>query len=138
MCGAIAYPEMPSGDRFRCWWAANMEWRYTIAVSEDETVLLLGGSDAWALRCAFLHLGSDRLDRQRAREALDKFIFVTSDSPVAHLSRAGRFLRIDVRMFCDDICAGVERFLAEARRKPEWQGQVEQVLRIVPMERQAG
>lgn len=129
MCGAIAYPEMRAGDRYRCWWARYMESAYTF-VFEDQIRLLLGGSDAWALRCAYLHLGSDSIEKQVAAEALSKFRFVHNRSGISHLISTGRLLQLEVSHFCEDVATGGERFTHEARTCQEWQDQIASLMKI--------
>lgn len=133
MCGAIAYPEMQSGDRYRCWWARYMEHRFTFALN-DGVLVLLGGGDAWALRCAYLHLGSDNIERQRAAEALDKFRFVSQRNGLAHVVHTGRHLQLNAAYFCEDIVTGVEQFLADARQRDDWRAALDGFMDIVELD----
>ena len=111
MCGAIAYPDEPaSGDRYRMWWARYMEPKY-LSVIGGVIHQFLGGGDAWALRCAVLHLGSDNIEGQRAREALDRFEFVDVRVGQVHCTQTDRKLQLQLDIFCGDIADAVDRFL---------------------------
>lgn len=74
----------------------------------------MSGADCYALRCALLHEGSDSILRQYAREALERFAFVApSPGREIHCNQLGTALQLQVDIFCEDVCKGVDRWEAE-------------------------
>jgi hypothetical protein len=122
ICG---YAETPgSGNsraRYSRWFAANVEPLYTQPPPpwrEGGTPLVsLSGDDCYALRCAFLHQGEIDITDQRARDVLDRFVFVVTPPKVSmHYSTTlrgeHRTLLLQVDLFCEDICKAVDAWLA--------------------------
>jgi hypothetical protein len=77
---------------------------------ELENHVFLSGEDCYALRCALSHQGSDRL-RQRARDALRRFVFtVEGEKVLSHMNKGGDELQVDVIQFCQTIIARVDEW----------------------------
>ncbi len=79
--------------------------RQASAFMEEHT--FLSGNDCYALRCTALHRGDVDISDERCREALDSFHFTTTGS---HCNQVEGVLQLDVRTFCQDICAGVREW----------------------------
>lgn len=75
--------------------------------------IFLVGSDAYALRCAFLHQGQDDISAQSARQALNSFRFqAPSPGNYVHCNQVGDCLQLQVDIFCQDIVEGVQNWSA--------------------------
>lgn len=75
---------------------------------------MLGGNDCYALRCAYLHEGADDISKQRAREAVDKFLFIVAPSGLTiHCNMINNRLQLQVDIFCADIKDGVVNWLSD-------------------------
>ena len=98
----------------------------------DDMVPWLSGPDAYALRCAFLHEGSDDITAQRAREALSRVHFVEPPRGFrVHMNGgATTTLQVQVDIFCEDVCVGAEQWWADHAASPSVKGQIPGLLRI--------
>ena len=78
------------------------------------------GAACYALRCSFLHNGSDDVENNTYKPSIDKFELLTPDS----LPRKGdgysyRFsatdviARLDIKYLCEQICNAAEKFYDE-------------------------
>lgn len=80
----------------------------------------LSGDDCYALRCAFFHEGSSNIEKQRARDVLDHFVFI-ADGP--HCNRISKctfgnpkydgkdILQLSVNHFCQDMTGAAKQWL---------------------------
>jgi hypothetical protein len=113
ICGFLESPDTGSQNRYVTWCNRFLVPRYTRALPSDATPhVFLPAQDCYALRCAFLHEGRDDVRRQKARQALDSFIFV--EPPVCgmlHCLPTDSRLQLQVDIFCEDICIGVEQWI---------------------------
>jgi hypothetical protein len=69
---------------------------------------MLGGQDAYALRCAFLHEGQADITEQKARRVIERFHFAAGRDK--HLIKVNSVLLISTPRFCDDVAEAVERW----------------------------
>jgi hypothetical protein len=92
----------------------------------------LSGKDCYALRCSFLHQGLSDIAHQRARDVVSRFLFVAPTGKViAHFNKVNDALQLQVDIFCEDICKGVEEWVREKLSKdPEIQKRAEKMLTI--------
>jgi hypothetical protein len=68
----------------------------------------LTGADCYALRCAYLHEGSDDVTKQKAREILELFRFVAPEgADRLHSIRQGNTLILQTDIFCEQMCDAV-------------------------------
>nr|MBV6631350.1 hypothetical protein [Oceanococcus sp. HetDA_MAG_MS8] len=115
VCGKIEYPERHGSQRnYADWFNRFVADRYTHRVGAGaREVVFLSGNDCYALRCAYLHEGSDDVTRQRAREAVDKFHFIVAPHGCTiHCNMMDTKLQLQVDIFCRDIRDGVIEWLA--------------------------
>jgi hypothetical protein len=127
VCGCLEDPKKKSQARYSDWWDAYLKKTYTMKQGH----VFLSGGDAYALRCACLHEGSDDITEQRAREMLAKFAFI--EPPAAgsiHCNQKGSTLQLQVDRFCEDICAGVEQWVADVKDKAEVQERINSMLLV--------
>jgi len=113
ICGFLESPNDGSQRRYVAWCYQFLVPRYTLHVGPDRTEnVFLSGHDCYAFRCAFLHEGSDDVTRQRARQALDSFVFVEPpNSGMIHCNQVNSRLQLQVDIFCEDICSGVDQWV---------------------------
>lgn len=115
ICGSFDYPsETSSETKYVKWFDNYLKHNYTHEVgAEHKVITFLSGSDCYALRCAYLHYGSDNIEKQRAKKALDKFSFfspsrwITAHSNLSSDKRINK-LQLQVDIFCRDILKAVK------------------------------
>lgn len=106
ICGGLE--NKPQGkERYSKWFEKYFNTKYKG---------FLTGNDCYALRCSFLHEGTNNTEQQRAREILDNFIFIPKGSHCnwIHQSVVGdpkydnkSILQLSVERFCLDIVEAV-------------------------------
>jgi hypothetical protein len=115
MCGFMETPTSGSRARYVRWFHRFVEPLYTNAKGE----VMLTGEDCYALRCAYLHQGDVDIMGQRARSVLERFHFVvTLPGVTIHRNQLFTTLQLQVDLFCEEICAGVESWLLEMSGTP--------------------
>ncbi len=82
----------------------------------------LSGDDCYSLRCAYLHEGSSDIELQRARDILDRFVFI-SEGP--HCNKFNNcyfgdprydgknFLQLSTHQFCQDMIEATKQWLKD-------------------------
>lgn len=82
-------------------------------IEEGEIHKFMTGNDCYALRCAFLHEGSNNINEQGAAEQVgEKFIIMCSDVIQIHKCASDK-LTFFLTNFCIDIINGIEDWLKE-------------------------
>ena len=117
ICARIELPnEIISHRRYADWFDTYIRRSYTRAVGpECHERTFLTGNDCYALRCAFLHEGSDDITKQKAREVVERFHFVVPPPGwEIHCNMVGAKLQLQVDIFCRDIERGVRKWLESA------------------------
>lgn len=76
----------------------------------------MNASDIYALRCAYLHSGMDKLSKQSISKIIDKFMFVYSNNGLlVHRNRIyldnTYTLQLDLSTFCKEIIDAAKKFL---------------------------
>jgi hypothetical protein len=112
ICGFLEAPDVKSQPRYVAWCNRFLEPGYTHEVGANhEKHTFLYGEDCYALRCAFLHEGDDDVTRQKARKALDSFLFVEPPATGRiHCNQSNGKLQLQVDIFCRDVCDGVDQW----------------------------
>lgn len=101
------------------------------ALITTEPKVFLGGADCFALRCALLHEGSDQIDRQRAKRALEAFQFVVHKGNIRLRSNSkGSCLQLDLEIFCNQIADAVDAWSIKVANDPAVQGEMARLLKI--------
>lgn len=77
----------------------------------------LNAADVYALRCAFLHNGSDNIEEQRARVVINRFQFLyPKTGSMIHRNYSNyngvHTLQVDSKEFCLELLDAVKSFLA--------------------------
>lgn len=106
ICGKIDQPgENSSQRRYAAWFDKYVRPKYTHRVGADrQEHVFLGGNDCYALRCAYLHEGSDNTSLQKAKEAVERFHFIVAPKGCTiHCNMIDTKLQLQVDIFCEDI-----------------------------------
>jgi hypothetical protein len=159
ICGSLETPGTNnSKERATRWFKKWMEPKYTTEV--DDPILVkswltavdreakrkaiedlkraprvrktsLSAADYYALRCALTHEGVDNIEHQRAKEALDRFVFVApTPGRIIHNNLAGSKLQLDVAIFCDEIAVQVDNWDRAVANDAPLQERKRQLIRI--------
>lgn len=114
ICSKIEHPKKYSSSRYPQWFDKFL------GNSGKKYHGFLNGNDCYALRCALLHEGSDIIETQNAKDALDRFVFLT-DGPHCNLIQNSFFgdqefdgksiLQLSVRQFSEDIMLAVQEWM---------------------------
>lgn len=112
LCSTLEYPEIKEKSKVR-----YKKWleEYFFDIHSDYKNVMKSG-DVYALRCAYLHNGSDNLENHNAREILNKFRFIHApEGWFVHrnsiINNGVNVLQLDVREFCNEILDAVASFL---------------------------
>lgn len=114
ICGSIEYPnDISSKRRFINWYNQFVAPRFHEVFSNSIGGLLLSGADCYALRCAFLHNGSEDITSQAAQEVLETFYFIKPIKFTSINTRTrGTMLIMQVDRFCLLICNTADEWLS--------------------------
>ena len=126
ICGRLYNPSSGSRKRFEEWFNEYMLHHYT-SPFHGEGFTFLSGADCYALRCAFLHEGSNDIMRQKAREVVSKFAFSTTGS---HKCMFNDILLLHLPSFCNEVCEGARKWLINNQENPEVQKRMQELLHI--------
>jgi len=133
ICGFLETPLSGSQTRYIAWCDRFLVPRYTRRVGANEIEhVFLHGEDCYALRCAFLHEGTDEILRQRARRALESFVFIAppSEGGSVHCNQSNARLQLQVDRFCEDLCEGVEAWGGAVACDAEVESRMNELLAI--------
>ncbi|MBS0374918.1 MAG: hypothetical protein JSR73_10065 [Proteobacteria bacterium] len=130
ICAALESSDgKTNGNRYIAWWNTWMGPHYRDRPNFPvPNHVFLGGNDAYALRCAMLHEGSENISTQRKREVLDKFHFRVDGF---HCIRVNRILQLSVPTYCEQTCGVVQQWLESFRaNEPESDARLRNMLTI--------
>lgn len=133
ICGKIDQPtETSSRLRYADWFDRYIRPKYTHRIGADrQEHVFLGGSDCYALRCAFLHEGVDDTSKQSAKRVIDKFHFIVAPKGrVIHCNMFKTKLQLQVNIFCEDIKQGVLAWLRDIAGDPNKMASAQSLLKI--------
>lgn len=120
-----------SKARFVRWWDDYMAFRYVVRPDPDEDYepfTYVPGEVAYALRCSYLHAGTDVVssDGQRVR-----FLGPPNSGHVGFDPKTGAVF-LGLEPFVEWVCQAVERWLADRRDDPEAMSRLDGLTTIVP------
>lgn len=117
ICADLEKPKRGVGARYTQWWNTYLSRKYNGALS---------GDDCYKLRCTFLHQGLGNI----------RFIFPDPSGRLRpHCNRINGVLQLQVDLFCEHICEGVERWeQKKLPEDPEIQKRANKMLVIFPPE----
>lgn len=102
-----------SKTKFIVWFETHIAPRYNG---------FLDGESCYYFRCSMLHQGSTNHPRDRYSRII--FLEPGNSGMVLHNNILNEALNIDVRIFCEDVCAAVERWWATASSQPAFQANI--------------
>ena len=136
ICGAVDDPGTNNSKaRYVTWWDRYMADHYRCTPDEDEEwyepFTYLPGSEAYALRCAYLHSGTDDVDRNGS--VMKRIGFLGPPSS-AHLGfdEQNRKLNVGLEQFVEWVCVGVETWLAQHQGDPIIEARLDGLVAIIP------
>jgi hypothetical protein len=131
-CGRMEDPGVGSEARYTAWWDKYMLHHYRHPVGPKRKLhTFLGGRDAYALRCAYLHEGSADIINQRARDALTNFHFVAPKQGLTvHRNQMNTTLRLQVDIFCREMIEAVEAWSKDVSANQDIQKRLDSLLVI--------
>lgn len=105
ICGKIDNPGLRSSKERYCLWFFEY-----VAPAYGRS---LSSADCYALRCSYLHEGTDEITSQNAREMVKGFRFIAPPpgSNSMHCNRVDNVLQLQIDIFCGDIKYGVLTWL---------------------------
>ena len=117
ICGKIDYPNLHKQTRLRYskWFDMYVGEEYKMTI-EGKTITLLTGNDCYALRCSYLHEGSNKVRKTESKKNDDdiiteKFVLMFSQGIKLHkVSNEGKIV-LFLPDFCMDIVEGVLKWL---------------------------
>lgn len=115
ICGYLQYGKIGSKKRYIQWWEQNVQCKYTVK-SSDGLRVFLSGSNVYALRCAFVHQGSDEIE---FKEEIRKFQFTAPGKSTIHNNKIGDIHQLQVDVFCEDISSSVETWWHKNKENEE-------------------
>lgn len=135
ICGWLENPNHKTQVRYEKWWKSYVQSKYSPIIAGQQCIFL-GGRDCYALRCSYLHQGGNDITDQKAREVLERFQFVTPGQIVSmHCNRFDNRLQLQVDVFCEDVCLGVEEWVKKVvDSRPAVQQRLKSLLTIDPLE----
>jgi hypothetical protein len=112
ICGRLEDPASSSTHRSKRWFNTYLLDRYQMNYAgEDAPRTFLNAEDFYALRCAYLHQGEFDVLDQRVRTTLTNFRFSAPlPGMLIHCNLINHTLQLQVDIFCEQICAGVEQW----------------------------
>lgn len=133
ICGKIDEPNKGSQARTVNWYNKYMKDMYTHHIGPDRLEhTFLSGYDFYALRCAYLHEGSDDITTQRAREILEKFEFIqpVTNNNFFHCNQNNNILQLQVDQFGKDVMIAVCSWLEDIKNDHAKQTKINNLLKI--------
>ena len=108
ICANIEGTEGKPAEKYKTWFDKNLKHIYLGGAAGQEP--LLSGSDCYALRCSYLHDGSESPgDHHKARQVIKRYHFREPDF-FMHRNRINDTLQLRVDLFCEEICTAVEQW----------------------------
>jgi hypothetical protein len=126
ICGWLETPTDTSQKRYEAWFNKYLLSFYT-STFHGPNFTFLSGRDCYALRCAFLHEGTDEILRQRAREVITRFVFSTTGS---HRCMFESILLLNVQVFCAELCLATRQWIHDNATNLDIQERLKELLLI--------
>lgn len=119
------------GKRYRNWIDL-----YFIKQNNYEKNVKMSADDFYSLRCAYLHSGLNKLDRQSVANVISKFEFVVSPSQHMLVHKNSiingniNTLQLDVNSYCNEIKKSVESYVSESNGNKTINAAAENILHV--------
>ena len=103
LCGAMSSKDgKANAEKYKTWFDKYVALKYNG---------FLSGNDCYFFRCSLLHQGSSQHPNNTYKRVL--FVEPSTSTNVFHNNIMNDALNIDVRIFCNDIIEGAEKWLDE-------------------------
>ncbi|WP_109847100.1 hypothetical protein [Acinetobacter baumannii] len=133
ICGKIDNPSATSKQRTIDWFDKYLKPIYTSKIGASHTEhTFLSGTDFYALRCAYLHEGSDVITGQKAQETIEKFNFIQPNSKgfCIHRNHFNRTLQLQVSEFGKEILSALKQWTEDSKEDKVKQEKISKLLNI--------
>jgi uncharacterized protein YfbU (UPF0304 family) len=133
ICSKLECPNSKkSQGRYITWFNRYLSDKYIHEVGADhQRHVFLTGEDCYALRCAYLHEGSDEITEQTCQQVLNNFKFTTDLSHLNYINNGdNKTLQLQVETFCKEICTAVGQWLRDVSTNNEVQNRISKMLKI--------
>jgi len=132
ICGKIDNPSATSKQRTIEWFDKYLKPFYTRKIGPSQIeYTFLSGSDFYALRCAYLHEGSDDITGQRAQETLERFNFIQPNSgSCIHMNQSVKTLQLQVSVFGKEILTALKQWTEDNKKDKIKQEKISKLLNI--------
>jgi hypothetical protein len=118
ICGALEQPDGEVGKRYRSWYDRYLAEQYG---------RILTAEDCYYLRCSCLHQAAER----HPKASYDGVIFAAPrPNWVVHLNRLNNKVQLQVDIFACDMCAAVDRWLADVADNLDVQDRLGTLLKV--------
>lgn len=145
ICRSLEVPGSRGRAKYAHWYDRYLLPKYTVdygpvrtygTITTGGVKVLMSGRDCYALRCAYLHEGTDSTELQDAREALNRFHFVYQSLdgyPPAHRNLInGDTLQLWVDAFCREMCEAIRQWAADVANDETIQKRISELLHVYP------
>lgn len=137
ICGAVDAPGPGrSKARYIAWWDSYMAPRYWVEPYEDEVpqwepFTYLPGADAYALRCSYLHSGTDSLEGPSTIHERIRFLGPPTPGHLGY-NRETKTLNVGLEQFVEWVCVAVEQWLQDRAADEAAQIRLRGLVTIIP------
>lgn len=135
VCGAVDDPGPgKSKSRYMGWWDRYMAWRYVVRPDPDENwepFTYLAGRDAYALRCSYLHSGTDDVGQSASAHRRIRFLGPPSAKAFGY-SVPEETLNVGLEQFVEWICQAVEAWNIDRATDQGAQERLAGLVTIIP------
>lgn len=126
VCARLEEPTVRNKWSYMRWYERYVLSTFQMSIL-GTTSTFLTAKDCYALRCAFLHAGSDDISNEEIRDALIKFHFCVTGS---HLAKLNNVLILDVKEFCTAFLDGVRHWQVAYKNDANIQTRIKNLARI--------
>jgi len=121
ICGAMVSENgEASGDKYKTWFDKYIAPKYNF----------LNGEDCYYFRCSLLHQGSSQHNKSNYERVL--FVEPSTTTNIFHNNIMDNALNIDVKIFCNDLIGGAEKWLEENENTDLYKKNYDKFMRRYP------
>ncbi|MGV3577834.1 hypothetical protein [Brevundimonas sp.] len=137
ICGAVDDPGSGrSKARYIAWWDTYMARHYWVRPDADEypqwePFTYLPGTDAYALRCAYLHSGTDSVEGPTTIHSRIRFLGPPTAGRFGY-DEANKTLNVGLEQFVEWVCLAVEQWLTDRAHDDTAQARLRGLVTIIP------
>lgn len=135
ICAAVDDPGPGrSRERYIAWWDIYMAHHYVVRPDADENweaFTYLPGPDAYGLRCAFLHAGTDVIEGKNTKMTRIRFMGPPSSLAFGY-NEPLETLNVGLEQFVEWVCQAVEIWLNDRQGDEAIQARLQGLVSIIP------